>query len=73
MYIADIKVVERNHGLVVSMFLFTTLSVTAVCLRVYARAVVVRNFGIDDAFSALAAVSLFVTQSVPGPFELTSD
>jgi high-affinity Fe2+/Pb2+ permease len=57
MYIADIYIVERNYGLVVCGFLFTTLAVIAVILRLITRLALVRNFGIDDAFITLAAVS----------------
>lgn len=57
MYVADIYIVPRNHGLVVSAFFFTTLAVMAVILRIITRVGLVHNIGIDDGLITLAAVS----------------
>ncbi|KAH7110956.1 hypothetical protein EDB81DRAFT_671724 [Dactylonectria macrodidyma] len=47
-YIADIPIVERNHGLIISGFLFTTIAFIAVGLRIFTRTVLVSNMGLDD-------------------------
>lgn len=57
--IGGIPIVERNHGLVVSQFLFTTLAVLAVCLRLFTRGALVRNLGLDDYFASFAMVGAF--------------
>ena len=56
MYVAGIDVVERNHGLVISLFLFTVLAVTAVTMRLFTRLVLVRAVGVDDVFITIAAL-----------------
>lgn len=56
LYIVDIPIVERNHGLVVSAFLFTSLAFLAVSMRTFTRAFLVRNVGLDDYFIVAAAV-----------------
>lgn len=55
-YIAGIPVVGRNYGLVVSGFLFTSVAVLAVLLRVFTRVFLVKNVGIDDCFIAASMV-----------------
>lgn len=55
-YVADVPIVERNQGLVFSLFFFTTLSFLAVVMRIVTRAALVRNFGTDDYFIVLASV-----------------
>ena len=67
-YIADIPIVERNHGLVVSAFLFTTLAIVSVSLRVFTRVGLVRNAGIDDYFIIAAAVCVTSTPIVRTPY-----
>ncbi|KFH48503.1 hypothetical protein ACRE_006540 [Hapsidospora chrysogenum ATCC 11550] len=56
MYVADVHIVKRNYGLVVAEFLFTTLAVVAVVLRLVTRMVFVRNVGVDDGFITIAAL-----------------
>lgn len=55
MYVADIDIVERNHGLVISLFVFTTLAVVAVIMRLFTRLILVRAIGTDDVFITIAA------------------
>ncbi|KJZ75160.1 hypothetical protein HIM_05354 [Hirsutella minnesotensis 3608] len=54
LHVAGIKIVERNNGLVVAGFFFTTAACLAVCLRLITRAALVRNFGTDDYFITAA-------------------
>lgn len=56
MYVADINIVERNHGLVISLFIFTVLAVVAVSMRIFTRLFLVRAIGVDDVFITLAAL-----------------
>ncbi|PHH91908.1 hypothetical protein CDD83_9775 [Cordyceps sp. RAO-2017] len=53
-YVGGIEIVDGNHGLVVSGFLFTSLSCLAVWLRIFTRSVLVRNIGLDDYFICAA-------------------
>ncbi|KAM4057385.1 putative integral membrane protein [Hirsutella rhossiliensis] len=53
-YVGDIAIVDRNHGLVLAGFLFTSLASLAVWLRIFTRAVLVRNVGLDDYFICAA-------------------
>ncbi|KJZ70967.1 hypothetical protein HIM_09622 [Hirsutella minnesotensis 3608] len=46
--VAGVEIVERNNCLIISAFFFTTTACLAVCLRLLTRAVLVRNFGLDD-------------------------
>lgn len=55
LYVGDIPIVERNNGLVITGFLFTSLAFLAVSLRIITRAVIVRNLGPDD-YLIIAAV-----------------
>lgn len=55
-YIADIPIVERNYGLVFSLFLFTTLAFLSVTLRIITRTLIVDNTGLDDYFIVAATV-----------------
>ncbi|KAG9256275.1 uncharacterized protein F5Z01DRAFT_503237 [Emericellopsis atlantica] len=56
MYVADIEIVPRNYGLVVSSFLFTTMALLAVIMRIYTRSALVQNVGADDVLIVLAAL-----------------
>lgn len=58
-YLVGVPVVERNAALVVSGFLFTGLAVLAVWLRVFTRAFLVKNMGIDDYFIVASMVNCF--------------
>ncbi|KAF4506510.1 hypothetical protein G6O67_006589 [Ophiocordyceps sinensis] len=53
-HVGDIAIVERNHGLVVAGFFFTSLASLAVWLRIVTRAALVRNMGLDDYFICAA-------------------
>lgn len=55
-YIADIPIVAKDHGLIISGFLFTTIACLSVSLRTFTRTVLVRNMGLDDYFIIAAAV-----------------
>jgi len=55
-YLGSTPIVERNHGLVVSLFLFITLAYIVVSMRVYTRFILVRNLGLDDMLMVLALV-----------------
>lgn len=62
-YIADIPIVERNYGLVFSLFFFTTLAVLSVTLRIITRTLVVNIRGLDDYLIVAATVRLPLTQA----------
>ncbi len=57
-YLGDTPIVDRNHGLVVSLFFFTSLSLIIVSLRIYARMRMIRNMGADDYLIIAAMVRL---------------
>jgi hypothetical protein len=57
LYLGDTLVVEKNYGLVVSLFLFVSLAYLVVGMRVYTRLHLVRNLGIDDSLMVVAVVS----------------
>ncbi|KAH8894470.1 hypothetical protein GQ53DRAFT_839549 [Thozetella sp. PMI_491] len=53
-HLGSTLVVERCHGLVVSLFIFTILAFLAVSLRVLARTYIVHSMGVDDYLITLA-------------------
>jgi hypothetical protein len=59
-YIADIPVVEANHGAVVTLFLFTVLAAVIVCLRLFVRIALLRYVGADDYWIIAAFVRIFL-------------
>lgn len=59
-YIAGMPVVERNYALVANMFVWTSLALVVIFLRLYTRGVVVKRLGVDDWLmsAALASITL---------------
>lgn len=55
-YVGDIPIVDENHALVFSGFLFTTLAFVVISARLFTRAVLVRNVGVDDILMCIAFV-----------------
>lgn len=55
-YIADTPVPDTVQGLVVSLFLFTSLALIVVGLRVYTRVRIVRKMEVDDYLIVVAMV-----------------
>ena len=55
-YVGPLTIVERNYGLVFSLFFFTILAVVIVATRVYVRVVMLSNGGLDDALVVFATV-----------------
>jgi uncharacterized membrane protein YqjE len=47
-HVAGIEVVERNHALVFNMFFWAALAFLLLSLRLYTRAVIIRQIGADD-------------------------
>ena len=69
-YVGDVRVVERSHALFFLEFFFTTLAVVTVSMRMFTRAVLVRNVGIDDVLMCFAVVSSLLNDliaSFPSP------
>lgn len=56
-YLAGIEVVDGLHTLVVSMFMWTALAFVILLLRLYTRAVIVRQLGADDWLMALSMLT----------------
>jgi hypothetical protein len=56
-YLAGIKVGDGLHTLVVSMFMWTALAFVILLLRLYTRAVIVRQLGADDWLMALSMLA----------------
>lgn len=71
MYVADIFVSPKNYSLVILEFLFTTLAIVFVILRVFTRLWIVKNIGFDDAFIVLSTVRMLLA-GFPMRFLLTS-
>ncbi|KAF7561125.1 hypothetical protein G7046_g3005 [Stylonectria norvegica] len=65
-YVGDIPIVQRNHGMIVSGFLFTLFACLAGSLRIVTRAIIVRNVGLDDYFilAAMFGTLAFLTASL---------
>lgn len=61
-YIGTIPIVERNYGLVFSVFFFTSLAALVVGMRTYTRAFLVKNVGADDVLMIIALVRSFFYQ-----------
>lgn len=57
-YIGGMEIVERNHALVVNMFLWTPLAFTFLALRLYTRGFIIRRVGADDYLMVAAFVRL---------------
>ncbi len=49
---------DRGHGLLIVGSIFATISTVTVLSRVFARALVVKNIGLDDLFMILGAVGV---------------
>lgn len=64
-YIGDIPIVEANHAMVVAGFVFSTLAFITISMRIYTRAVLVKNVGIDDVLVVVAYVRSVYTSSHP--------
>lgn len=64
-YIAGMPVVERNYALVVNMFLWTSLALLVICLRLYTRGLVVKRLGWDDWLmsGALASIAFSLNET----------
>jgi hypothetical protein len=56
-YVGPVRIVEKNYGLVFTSFFFATLAFITVGLRMYTRAVIVKNVGLDDCLMVVAMVS----------------
>lgn len=64
-YVGPLAIVPSLYGLVVCMFLFTTLAFVATLVRFYTRAFLIHRQGWDDWFMILTMVfSLFFFVSV---------
>ncbi|RYO96259.1 hypothetical protein DL765_011640 [Monosporascus sp. GIB2] len=59
-YVGGLPVVERNHPMVATLFFFTTLAFSVVCLRLFTRIVLVRNVGADDCLMVAAMVGSII-------------
>lgn len=47
-YVGNIPIVEKNHSIVATGFAFSILAFLTISMRLYTRAVLVKNLGIDD-------------------------
>lgn len=47
-YIGSIPIVENNHSTIATGFAFGTLAFLTISIRIYTRAILVKNLGIDD-------------------------
>ncbi|KAK0628353.1 hypothetical protein B0T17DRAFT_614285 [Bombardia bombarda] len=61
-HVAGIEVKPRNYDIIVLTFLFLTFAFIVVCLRLYARAFVIRNLGIDDYLIITATITAIYLQ-----------
>ncbi len=55
-FVADIPIPDTVHGLVVSLFVFTSLAFVAVGMRVYTRVRLIKMMGVDDYLIVVAMV-----------------
>ncbi|KAI0128995.1 putative integral membrane protein [Xylariales sp. AK1849] len=63
-YIGDLPIIDRNHDLVVVSFVFTTLAMIVVLLRLYTRAIVLKRLGSDDLLmcgAMVTSICFFIT------------
>ncbi|KAM7188933.1 Satratoxin biosynthesis SC1 cluster protein 4 [Naviculisporaceae sp. PSN 640] len=47
-YIGSIPIVDNNHSIVATGFAFGTLAFLTISIRIYTRAILVKNLGLDD-------------------------
>lgn len=55
-YIGNIPIVEANQAIIVAGFFFSTVAFITISMRIYTRAVLVKNVGIDDVLVVVAYV-----------------
>jgi len=68
-YIGNVPIIEANHPLIVAGFFFSTIAFITISIRIYTRAMLVKNVGADDVLVVVAYVcSMSVLSTIHMPY-----